>query len=665
MAAFYLGIDTGGTFTDGVLLDPAQQKVVKTAKVLTTHHDLKICIAQMLQKLVPEGEEANGQVSAEDIRLVSLSTTLATNAIAEGKSRPLALFLLGYDSELVYQYNFHQQFGTQHFYFIPGGMDMQGREQCALDEALLEQRVKEVCGQVEAFAVSSYGGPMNSSHEERAAEIIRSITGQPVVLGNHLSSRLDSIRRATTASLNASLLSTAYDFLQTVQAMLANRGIRCPLIMVRGDGSLVSADYAANRPVEIIHSGPATSAIGGLYLAGVDSALVVDIGGTTTDLALLENGRTVLEGGDATVGPYRTSVNTIRARSFGLGGDSYIRFDPRGAVTVGPERVIPLSYLAQVYPEAAKELKEWLQFAPAAFYSEKIECWLLRREPIQPFSDPRTNQALSLLKEGPRRMAWLLKQVKAVSAVQVDAGMLVRQDIISRAGLTPTDLLHVTGEYAPWDAELPRLVVQAAARMAGLSVDAWVDAARKRMTRMIVAEIVQFLTGQPVPENVNGVNATSLATWLFDENLSSASPHLGCKIQLKMPLVGIGAPARAFLAPVAEALNTEVIFPEHYQVANAVGTVVSSVLIRREAEVLPVVSGPVRVGYRVRVNGTQAQFDELEEALHFARTTLIELTRGEALAAGAKSPSVELTEQALIGDIYALSACAVDKPGQN
>jgi N-methylhydantoinase A/oxoprolinase/acetone carboxylase beta subunit len=650
---YYVGIDTGGTFTDGVLLDPARQCVVKTAKVLTSHHDLKICIAQVLDCLLPPDPAA--------VRLVSLSTTLATNAIVEGKSRPVGLLLLGYDRDLVYQYGFQRQFGTEHFEFITGGLDVQAREK-ALDEPDLLAQVQALLGEVEAFAVTSYAGTRNAGYETRAAELIASLTNLPVVLGHHLSSGLDSILRATTSSLNASLLSTAYDFMTTVQAMLNERAVHCPLIVVRGDGSLVSAEFAARRPVEIIHSGPATSAIGGLYLAGLDSALVVDVGGTTTDLALLHNGGPILEGAESTVGGYRTSVRTIRARSFGLGGDSQINFDPRGTVTVGPGRVIPLSYLASVYPEVRADLLAWLDSAPAVFYSDKLEYWLLRRPPLKPFSDPRTQRVLDLLADGPKRMAWLLKQAGARTPVQVDAGLLARQDIIARAGLTPTDLLHISGEYSPWDAELPLRVATVVARMWGVSLDEFIALVRRQMTRTITAEIVHFLSGRPVPESSYVYNSGTLANWLFDESLLPTDPFLGCHLQLKIPLVGIGAPARAFLPPVAEALGAEIIFPEYYQVANAVGTVVGNVLVRKEAEVQPVLNGSVRIGYQARAGSQEQVFERLDEALVFARRMVCEQAQQEAHAAGAANVSLEIKELAMLGEIYQLTASAVGKP---
>lgn len=655
MNPLYLGIDTGGTFTDGVILDPQSKEILQTTKVLTTHHNLKICITQVLDELVVGRQD--------EIRLVSLSTTLATNAIVEGKARPVALFLLGYDSELVHQYDFHRQFSTERYFFISGGMDLKGREQAPLDENGLAEKAAELAGQVEAFAVSSYAGTLNASHEERAGDLLHELTGLPIVQGHHLTSRLNSIRRATTASLNAGLLSTAYDFVNTVEEMLLQRGVHCPLVIIKGDGSLVSARFAAHRPVEIIHSGPATSAIGGLYLAGLKSGLVVDIGGTTTDLALLQDGHPLMDGGQSTVGGYQTSVRTIRASSFGLGGDSQIRFSPRGPITVGPERFLPLSYLAQIYPEVKQDLEAWLIAAPDRFHSDKLEYWLMRREPRQPFNDRRTNKALELLREGPKRLPWLLKQSGAVSTIQVDGSQLLRQDIIIRAGLTPTDLLHVTGEYAPWDAEVARLAVAAIAQMRGVTPEEFIQTVRDTITRKITSEIILFASGHPVPDEQAKFDQGSLARWMFDENITSADPFLGCKFSLKVPIIAIGAPARAFMDPVGRLLGTEVIYPPHYQVANAVGTVVGNVLVQKELEVLPQVEGQTVVGYLVHTGSVQKCFEGITQALEFAKNEAAAQALQEAREAGSGDPAVEIRVTEIPGQIFTIQAKAVGKPG--
>ncbi len=651
----HLGIDTGGTFTDGVLLDPVTRKVVKKAKVLTTHHDLRLCIGNILDALLSN--------RASPIDLVSLSTTLATNSIAEGKSRPVALFLLGYDPDLVYKFAFDRQFGGSPLFFVNGRHDLQGVEQVPLDLAALDAALQSLDGQVEAVAVASYAGMRNPDHEQQAARLASQISRLPVVQSHHLSQNLDSIRRATTARLNASLLSTTFDFLTTVQAMLLQKGIHSPLYVVKGDGSLASAAYAADHPVELIHSGPATSAIGGSYLAGTQAALVVDIGGTTTDLTLTGSGSALPGEGEATVGEYRTALRTIRAHSFGLGGDSLIRFDPHGAIQVGPERAVPLAYLAQTYPTARQELSDWLNSPPSIWYSDQLEFWFLRRPPSRHPSDARVQKALEILKDGPIRVRRLLKLVGAVSPLQLSADQLIREDVIARAGLTPTDLLHATGEYTPWDSEAARRAVAVAASQWAVSPEVFIQRIREFITRKITAEIVQFLSGARLQEKEFGFSRKDLAHYLFDENLKPEDPFLGVNFQLKIPMVGIGAPAKAFLKPVARALHTRIQYPRHFEVANAVGTVVGNVLVREEAEILPWVENQVQLGYYARAGGIQRGFENRPQAVAFARETISALALAGARAAGAASPTLDLDETELPGSMVRLVARAAGKPG--
>jgi N-methylhydantoinase A/oxoprolinase/acetone carboxylase beta subunit len=593
-SGLHLGIDTGGTFTDGVLLDPSTRKVFKTAKVLTTHYDLSICIAGILEKLAADAPES--------IALVSLSTTLATNAIAEGKRKAVALLLLGYDPDLVRQYHFQHQFGTPHYHFIQGKHGLNGSEEIPLDEAHLCKVVEDMREKVEAFAISSYAGSRNAEHELRAGELVASLTEAPVVEAHHLSSQLDSIRRATTASLNASLLSNTQDFLNAVGEMLVKKGIRCPVMMVRGDGSIVRAAYARQRPVEIIHSGPATSAVGGQFLAGIDTALVIDVGGTTTDIALVENGKTQVEQNAATVGHYRTCVKTIKVRSFGLGGDSLIRFDRARSLSVGPDRVLPFSHMCYDYPETKRELIDWLKEKKELHYYDRMEVWILRREPTHPIKDPRTQKAIELLREGPKILPKLLKAVGAKSPVQVNASALVNQEIIERVGLTPTDLLHVTGEFAPWDVEIARLIVETIAHSWEMSHEDLIQKIRRLITEKIASEVIQFLSAKTISDpSLYSARSDDLDRWLFNECIEPRDRHLGCQIVLKDPIVGIGAPAKAFLTDVARVLSTQIILPDHYEVANAVGTVVGNIMVRQESEVSPVVEGTVVTGFMVRL----------------------------------------------------------------
>jgi N-methylhydantoinase A/oxoprolinase/acetone carboxylase beta subunit len=654
-SSLYLGIDTGGTFTDGVLLDPQTRQVVRARKVLTTHQDLKICIAQILDQILPKDPSA--------ISLVSLSTTLATNAIAEGKRKPVALLLLGYDRELVHQYNFHKQFGTPAYFFIEGRYSLEGVEEIPLDEEEIVRIAHQVRNEVDVFAVSSLAGPINTRHEERAAEILSGLTRLPVIQAHHLSSELDSIRRATTVSLNASLLADIQEFLEAVEDMLAQKGLHCPVMIVRGDGSIVKASFARQRPVEIIHSGPATSALGGQFLADANSALVVDMGGTTTDVCLVERGTIQAMQNAATIGPYRTCVRTIKACSFGLGGDSLIRFDHHRTLAIGPERVLPISHLCAEYPEIQGELAFWLKSKNQLYYSDGLEYWVMRREPKREITHAPTQKALTILRSGPQRMRKLIEEVGVKSPLLLDVDELVNQGIIERAGLTPTDLLHVTGEFSPWNAEIAQLLAGAAAKIWNEDAMAFTQRIKDWMTRKITTEIIQYLSHKTLSERAYNLRGDDLDRWFFEENLSDSDPYLGCKISLKVPIVGIGAPAGIFLPAVAQALGTDCILPNHYEVANAVGTVVGNVIIRKEGSVFPCVEGIAITGYFARVDSCQEKFPQYDRALAFAREKLTGQVRAEAEAAGACPVMVECEVKEGVAGMANLLAWAVGRPG--
>ncbi|MFM8320684.1 MAG: hydantoinase/oxoprolinase N-terminal domain-containing protein [Chloroflexota bacterium] len=663
---YTLGIDTGGTFTDGVLLDPTARRVARSAKVLTTHHDLQLCIRQVLAELLdspapPESGEASAAAPlAPEIALVSLSTTLATNAIVEEKRRPAALLLLGYDRQLVETFQFHKGFGTPHYFFISGRHDLSsGQELEALDEAAVLQAAGQ-CAGVEAYAVSAYAGPANAAHELRAAELLEAATRQPVVQAHHLSSELNSILRATTASLNASLLGNTRQLLDAVQTELARRGVHCPLMMVRGDASIVQAAFARRRPVEVVHSGPATSAIGGQFLSRLEQALVADVGGTTTDLSLIEAGRPTPAHGAATVGSYQTCIDTIRSRSFGLGCDSRIVFDHHGRLAIGPQRAIPISRLCAVYPGLRADLLAALGERQRLLYSESYEYWVLRRVPTVLPADPLTRRIIDLLRAGPLRYSAVRQAIGPVSPFHIDE--LVQAEIIDRAALTPTDLLHIRGEFNAWDTQAALALVETAARTFDEPPAAFMERVQQHITRRIVAEVLQFVSRRQLSAEGLAAQPGRLDRWLFEQAVQPDDPHLQVGFKLRMPLVGIGAPARAFLPRAAEILGAELIIPAHHAVANAVGAVVSSVVCHHQAQVLPNTAGATLNGYFACVANTRRLFSSYEAALAYARQALLEHVEAQAQAAGAGQVDTRLHEAPIWEGMARLDAWAVGLP---
>src|SRR6185312_13502777 len=157
-----------------------------------------------------------------------------------------------------------------------------------------------------------------------------------------LSSSLDAPRRALTAALNARLISRISLLIEAVGRAMASLRIVCPLMIVKGDGTLALAETVAKRPIETVLSGPAASLVGARWLSGLGHFIMSDMGGTTTDLGVLQDGRPRVTEEGAEVGGWRTMVKAIDVRTIGLGGDSEIGLGPNGMLSVGPQRIVPV-----------------------------------------------------------------------------------------------------------------------------------------------------------------------------------------------------------------------------------------------------------------------------------------------------------------------------------
>jgi len=659
-----LGIDTGGTYTDGVLLEYHSRQVLATHKSLTTKRDFAIGIERVIESIQIKDPAT--------IRMVSISTTLATNAIAEGKNKRVALLLIGYDPELISSFKMADRFATPNYYYFAGGHDLYGQEKEELDLPAILAQVNEIKGQVDALAISSYFSPLNPEHENRAYQAVSSVCDLPIVLGHQLSTNLGSVERATTAALNASLLAVLQDFIIAVRRAMEHRQIEAPLMVVRGDGTLMSDEFAARTPVETIHSGPAASAIGGRSLSRLDDALVVDVGGTPTDLALIQAGGVTVSEEGATVGGYKTSVRAADLLSIGLGGDSHITLKQEEAIALGPERVVPLAYLAHQYPQVRKRLKALARQAQAPL--DWLEYWFLLREPS---SDGllKTTQERSLvefLRDGPRPLPEIIEHLDVLHAAQIGADELLRQEILGKAGLTPTDLMHIEGSYDLWDTDASSLALKVFAQHQFKEADEIRQQIWRQANEMIVRTIVTFLSGKrlSLPEGHAQVKDDDIGHWFFYNSLYDTHPHLETQIRLRQPIVGIGAPASLFLKDVADALHTDLILPEHHQVANALGAIAGTVMVTEEILIYPRLSssGLEVLGYYVQTSdrsgqdGGREEFEKMNDALTRARALSQERALGAALRSGADNPQVVMEELSDGLDTFRIRAKAMGNP---
>src|ERR1700728_1809226 len=359
----WLGLDTGGTFTDAVLL-AGGQRVVASAKSLTTPWDLAIGIGHAMRAVLGRLPAA---AHRSNVSLVSVSTTLATNAVVENRFSPGCTLLIGFDDAMVERSGIGRHGGP--LVRVAGGHGATGEEWAPLDENAVKAAVDEFDARVEAYAIAASFSVRNPAHYSRARQLIRGRSHRPVTCAHELSSKLDAPRRALTAVLNARLTPQIRHLIEALSRVLVEESIDAPLMIVKGDGSLMRAEVALEYPVETILSGPAASVVGAGFLTGIGDFVVSDMGGTTTDIAVVSNGRPAIRAEGALVGGWRTMVEAVDVRTCGLGGDSEVCFDRQIRLRVGPRKAMPLCLLAQRFPgvlgdlQAAADLAHLPEFA--------------------------------------------------------------------------------------------------------------------------------------------------------------------------------------------------------------------------------------------------------------------------------------------------------------
>jgi len=342
--AHLLGIDTGGTYTDAVLLDDVTDTIVAKAKALTSRPDLSRGIGAAMDAVLRESG-----VDVASIAMVSLSTTLATNALVEGQGGRVALVFIGFQEAELAKAGLADALGDDPVIYITGGHGHSGAEVSAFEKDQLLAELDSIDGSITGVAIASRFATRNPAHEVLARDVVRGRLGVPVTCSHELSHALGGPKRALTAVLNARLIGLIDRLITATEMQMAARDIEARFVVVRGDGALVSADLARERPIETILSGPAASIAGAQWLTGEKNALVSDIGGTTTDVCLLKDGLPKIDPQGAKVGKYRTMVEAVAMQTFGLGGDSEVRVADGldGGLTLGPNRVMPIALLAR------------------------------------------------------------------------------------------------------------------------------------------------------------------------------------------------------------------------------------------------------------------------------------------------------------------------------
>jgi N-methylhydantoinase A/oxoprolinase/acetone carboxylase beta subunit len=619
-----IGIDTGGTYTDAVVLDCRERRVLAAAKAITTKGDLAIGVGEALA-LVLKG------VPAHDIATVSLSTTLATNAVVEGHGAAVGMVFAGFDEQMIARTGIARQYPGTPIMSVAGGHDHNGAEAAPLDEPRLKSWAAQL--DVSAFAVASAFAVRNPKHELRMRDILMEMTGKPVTVSKDLSTALDAPRRALTAMLNARLIARITQLIHAVQASMLAQGLACPLMVVKGDGSLARAEDVALRPIETVLSGPAASLIGAKFLSGLDDFIMSDIGGTTTDVGVMIGGRPRIAEEGASVGGFRTMVQAIGVETTGLGGDSEIALHMDGSFEVGPERAVPLSLLAHRHAEILGMLGAELA---------ENDGWSLHGRFVVPqFGGHASNAGLS-----PREADVLtalggkpqpFRKIAVTSAGQRAVASLRKRGLVQVAAFTPSDAAHVLGLQENWNAAAARLGAQLLVRTRTMKaatpelMEAFCHEVRDRVTSRSARAILSAAFDGVVPDNP-----------LIDAVCEGAPVNGLVKLSMSpsVPVIAVGGPARIYYEDVGERLACPMVFTENFHVANAVGAAAGLVGLR----VTVSVEGDGSGAFRVFSQDGARLFSSGGEALSFARNIGGDIASRDAVSRGAIAPEMTVTE---------------------
>lgn len=642
--AYFLGVDTGGTYTDAVIVDEAATKVIGSAKSLTTRGDL----AQGIGRAV-DAALAQAGVTAGEVSLVSLSTTLATNALVEGQGGRVALVFIGFDEADLDRGGLVEALKGDPVIRLAGGHTHAGTEAAPLDLARLEAEVAALAEHVMGFAVASSFATRNPAHEIAARDLIRRVTGRPVTCSHELSANLNGPKRALTAVLNARLIGMIDRLVAACERHLALVGIEAPLMVVRGDGALISAAMVRERPIETILSGPAASIVGARWLTGETDALVSDIGGTTTDVALLRDGLPEIDPQGAQVGGFRTMVEAVAMRTTGLGGDSEVHLVTSGldgGMRLGPRRLVPVSLLAVDHGAMVHAaLDRWLSGEATGEFDGR-------------FVIPMGGNAGGL---GPRDMAVLGRVTEPMpvagaltSRLEVAAlERLVARGLVMISGVTPSDASHVLGRLSAWDGAAAEKAVRLLARRRNGRGERFAPDAvtlAQAIVDQLTAQTVDCLLEAAFAEDgaFAGETPEVLARHpLMAAGLSSHRGIVEVTARLGVPVIGLGASAPSYYGAVGDRLGARMVLPEHAGVANAIGAVVGQVSQR----VSGLVSSPAEGRYVAHLASGLVAFATRDEALSALETALTAEGEARAKAAGAEDVQTRTTRAISEADI--------------
>jgi N-methylhydantoinase A/oxoprolinase/acetone carboxylase beta subunit len=421
----FLGLDVGGTFTDGVVV--AGGEILSMVKTPTTHSNLLQCILTAVDRVV---EDTGSKV----FERIALSTTIVTNALVEGNLDQVGLCIMpgpGMNIEGVLP-------GVP--YILSGYIDHRGREvaQPRKEEVLAACRHFSSC---DVFVISGKFSVRNPCYELAVAEWIKEETSpMHISVGGKVSGSLNFLRRTNSAYYNGAVWRHFNGFATAVEEALRARGIHAPVYVLKADGGTLPLAVARDYPVEAIFTGPAASTIGVMGMADHGfSGISLDIGGTTTDIALWQNGEPLFAKEGARVAGYVTGVRGFQLKSVGIGGDSFV-FWENGILKVGPKRHGPAMAVGGLKPTVtdAMVVAGVIEFGNLSLALEAMKQLAVEKQTPEEI-------AIQVLDEAVNAICVAVTNLLAEQAAEP---LYTVEDIVHEIGFIPEQIIGVGGAAA-------------------------------------------------------------------------------------------------------------------------------------------------------------------------------------------------------------------------
>ena len=622
-----IGIDTGGTCTDAVIYDFDSRQILAGGKTRTTRDHLETGIAAALDALPQE--------LLERCEMIALSTTLATNACVENKGARAKLLMLGFDWEMIeHLKTTYASYGLDDLTrFIVMDAKVEGYYSNPFDPdwETLKEKAEAYFGDCDSVGIVQKHPRANGGRFELTAlKILKEELDKPITIS------FDILKTCAGTLLNARLIPLIAEFMEAVRHVMKERGMDLPMSIIRSDGTMIPEETARLYPVETILCGPAASVVGGCELAGCDTGLIVDMGGTTTDIALVRSGEPVLSPEGIWIGQWKTMVKGLYVKTFGLGGDSAIRYADE-KLRLETTRIIPISVLAEQFPGVLPQLEALAEEHRMSIFP--IHEFYIRLKDIsgkEGYTE-QEQQICALLGDGPLIARELARKVdKYIGLLKTDR--LEADGVIIRSGLTPTDMMIIKGDFDLYDGSAARTALRCVETNTGIPAEQIPDMVYEMVFRKLYKAVGRVILKQQFPRNermLEAQNTEALLDSLYEQAADTEKDSSGngkffqarLRLTTDYPLIGVGAPVHVFLPKVAHLLGTEAVIPAYAGVANALGAAASPRIAMAELKIKAVYEKTEYMGLALYENGERRSFEEIPDAVAYGK----EVVRREVL----------------------------------